>query len=54
MGTEPRLDDPLFLIAHVLGVLRTEADRDSAIEQLIQDLEDQRAQLVALRLTRRN
>jgi hypothetical protein len=50
MDSEPRFDDPLLLIEHVLTVLRTEVDRDAAIERLIQDLEDQRAELVAARL----
>jgi hypothetical protein len=50
MDSEPRLDDPLPLIEHILTVLRAEVDRDAAMERLIQDLEDQRAVLVAARL----
>lgn len=47
------LDEPLELIEHVLDVLRTDDDRDDAIERLIQDLEDERAKHVASRISRR-
>jgi hypothetical protein len=50
MDPERELDDPLKMIEHVLGVLRKDVDRDAAIERLIQDLEDERAQIVASRL----
>lgn len=46
------LSDPLKMVEHVLSVLRQDVDRDAAIERLIQDLEDERAALVASRLTR--
>lgn len=49
---EPELDDPLRMIEHILAVLRKDVDRDAAIERLIQDLEDERAILVASRLQR--
>jgi len=52
MDVERQLDDPLKLIEHVLGVLRNDVDRDAAIERLIQDLEDERALLIATRLRR--
>jgi len=52
MNVERQLDDPLKLIEHVLGVLRNDVDRDAAIERLIQDLEDERALLIATRLRR--
>jgi anti-sigma-K factor RskA len=51
--SERELDDPLKMIEHVLGVLRTDDDRDAAIERLIRDLEDERAMMVASRLTRK-
>ena len=41
------------MVEHVLGVLRNEADRDAAVERLIQELEDERAVLLAERLERR-
>lgn len=53
MVGERRFEDPLELIEHVLEVLRTDAERDEAIERLIQDLEDERATLVAGQLRRR-
>lgn len=46
------VSDPLKMVEHVLGVLRRDDDRDAAIEHLIQDLEDERAALVASRLSR--
>jgi hypothetical protein len=46
------LDDPLNLTEHVLRVLRSDVDRDAAIERLIRELEDQRALLIASRLAR--
>jgi hypothetical protein len=47
---ERRFEDPLELIEHVLEVLRRDVERDEAIERLIQDLEDERATLVATQL----
>jgi len=47
------LGEPLDLIEHVLDVLRTDDDRDDAIERLIQDLEDERAKQLASRISRR-
>ena len=52
MASEPRFEDPLKLVEHILAVLRTEVDRDEAIARLIEDLENERAALVASRLTR--
>jgi hypothetical protein len=52
MGGTPRFEDPLELIEHILEVLRMDADRDEAIERLIQDLEDERATLLAGQLRR--
>jgi hypothetical protein len=49
---EGDLSDPLDLVEHVLVVLRRDEDRDAAIERLIRDLEDERAALVASRLSR--
>jgi hypothetical protein len=52
MVGERRFEEPLKLIEHVLEVLRTDVERDEAIERLIQDLEDERATLVAGQLQR--
>lgn len=54
MEAERRFEDPLGLVEHILEVLRKDVDeRDEAIERLIQDLEDERAALVAQRMSRR-
>jgi len=52
MVGERRFEEPLKLLEHVLEVLRTDVERDEAIERLIQDLEDERATLVAGQLQR--
>jgi hypothetical protein len=51
VGDQRELSDPLKMIEHALTVLRTYAERDAAIEALIRDLEDERAALVADRIT---
>jgi len=54
MELQSRLDNPLHLIEHLLGVMRTDVERDDAVERLIQELEDQRAALIAVLLSRRS
>jgi hypothetical protein len=46
------LSDPLKMVEHVVNALRSDVDRDAATERLIQELEDERAALVADRLSR--
>lgn len=53
MTADDRLDDPLKMVEHLLQVLRRDRDRDDAIERLVQELEDQRAALLARRLNER-